>query len=124
MKTISRLAAEWDELNVVNDQWGTPTYAGDLAEAIISIMERDDLPELEGVYHFTNEGACTWYDFAKEIVAITGANCKVNQVTTEEYPSKVKRPAYSILDKTKIKETFNLEIRDWREALKSCMATF
>ena len=65
-----------------------------------------------------------WYDFAKEIVALTEANCKVNPVTTEEYPSKVKRPAYSILDKTKIKETFNLEIRDWREALKSCMATF
>ena len=124
MKTISRLASERDELNVVSDQWGTPTYAGDLAEAIISIMERDDLPELEGVYHFTNEGACTWYDFAKEIVAFTGANCKVNPVTTEEYPSKVKRPAYSILDKTKIKETFDLEIRDWREALKSCMATF
>ena len=124
VKTISRLASERDELNVVNDQWGTPTYAGDLAEAIIRIMERDDLPELEGVYHFTNEGACTWYDFAKEIVAITGAKCKVNPVTTGEYPSKAKRPAYSILDKTKIKETFDLEIRDWREALKSCMATF
>ena len=93
-------------------------------QSILVHRERDDLPELEGVYHFTNEGACTWYDFAKEIVALTGANCKVNPVTTEEYPSKVKRPAYSILDKTKIKETFNLEIRDWREALKSCMATF
>ena len=124
VKTIARLANERDEINVVNDQWGTPTYAGDLAEAIIKIMENEDLPEWEGIYHFTNEGVCTWYDFAKEIVAITGADCKVNPVTTDEYPVKAKRPAYSVLDKTKIKNTFELEIRDWRDALKSCMATF
>ena len=124
VKTISRLASEREEIKVVNDQWGTPTYAGDLAEAIIRIMEQEDLPELEGIYNFTNEGACTWYDFAKEIVALSGSACKVLPVSTAEYPSKVKRPAYSVLDKTKIKEAFNLEIRDWREALKSCMATF
>lgn len=124
VKTIARLAEERDELNVVNDQWGTPTYAGDLAEAIIKMMEQEDLPEWEGIYHFTNEGACTWYDFAKEIVALSGQDCKVNPVTTDEYPTRVKRPAYSILDKTKIKDTFELEIRDWKEALKSCMATF
>ncbi|MCB6972394.1 MULTISPECIES: dTDP-4-dehydrorhamnose reductase [Butyricimonas] len=124
VKTIARLANERDEINVVNDQWGTPTYAGDLAEAIIKIMENEDLPEWEGIYHFTNEGGCTWYDFAKEIVALAGADCKVNPVTTAEYPVKAKRPAYSVLDKKKIKDTFELEIRDWRDALKTCMATF
>ena len=87
-------------------------------------MENDDLPEREGTYHFTNEGVCTWYDFAREIVALSGSECKVNPVTTAEYPAKAKRPAYSVLDKTRIKNTFELDIRDWRDALKSCMATF
>ena len=108
---------------MVSDQWGTPTYAGDLAEAIISIMERDDLPELRVCITLRMKELVRGMIFAKEIVAIYRANCKVNPVTTEEYPSKVKRPAYSILDKTKIKETFDLEIRDWR-SIKSCMATF
>ena len=118
------MTVEREQLNVVFDQVGTPTYAADLAALIVHVLETGKYRQHQGIYHFSNEGVCSWYDFAKEIVAITGANCKVNPVTTEEYPSKVKRPAYSILDKTKIKETFNLEIRDWREALKSCMATF
>ncbi len=115
MKTISRLASERDELNVVNDQWGTPTYAGDLAEAIISIMERDDLPELRVCITSRMKVLVRGMILLKKSWRLQGQIVKVNPVTTEEYPSKVKRPAYSILDKTKIKETFNLEIRDWRK---------
>ena len=124
MKTIYRLAHEKDEIGVVNDQWGTPTYAGDLADAIIRMLDAGDLPEWEGIFHFTNEGKCTWYDFAKEIVALSGSDCQVKPLTTEEYPTKAKRPAYSVLDKAKIKNAFGLEIRDWREALKDCMVSF
>ena len=124
MKTIYRLAHEKDEIGVVNDQWGTPTYAGDLADAIIRMLDAGDLPEWEGIFNFTNEGKCTWYDFAKEIVALFGSDCQVKPLTTEEYPTKAKRPAYSVLDKAKIKNAFGLEIRDWREALKDCMVSF
>lgn len=124
MKTIYKLAHERKEIGVVNDQWGSPTYAGDLAEIIIRMMEVDELPELEGIYHFTNEGKCTWFDFAKEIVMLSGADCTVKPLTTEEYPTKAKRPAYSVLDKSKIKKTFGCEIRDWREALKTCILIF
>ena len=124
MKTIYRLAHEKDEIGVVNDQWGTPTYAGDLADAIIRMLDAGDLPEWEGIFNFTNEGKCTWYDFAKEIVALSGSDCQVKPLTTEEYPTKAKRPAYSVLDKAKIKNAFGLEIRDWREALKDCMVSF
>ena len=124
MKTIYRLVHEKDEIGVVNDQWGTPTYAGDLADAIIRMLDAGDLPEWEGIFHFTNEGKCTWYDFAKEIVALSGSDCQVKPLTTEEYPTKAKRPAYSVLDKAKIKNAFGLEIRDWREALKDCMVSF
>ena len=124
MKTIYKLAHEKKEIGVVNDQWGSPTYAGDLADMIIRMMECDELPELEGIYHFTNEGKCTWFDFAKEIVALSGCDCEVKPLTTGEYPTKAKRPAYSVLDKSKIKKIFGCEIREWQEALRSCMITF
>ena len=124
MKTMLRLGEERDEISVVHDQLGTPTYAGDLAEAIIKLLEREDLPELEGIYHYSNEGGCSWYDFAREIMALSGKNCTVNPITTEQYPTKAKRPAYSVLDKTKIQKTLELEIPNWKDSLKRLIETF
>ena len=121
VKTILRLADERPEISVVSDQIGTPTYAGDLAKAIVSIMDNDNRADYEGIYHFSNEGVCSWFDFAEEIVRLGKKSCKVVPVTTAEYPSPTKRPAYSVLDKTKIKRTFDLEIPDWKEALGRMM---
>ena len=121
VKTILRLADERPEISVVSDQIGTPTYAGDLAKAIVSIMDNDNRADYEGIYHFSNEGVCSWFDFAEEIVRLGKKSCKVVSVTTAEYPSPTKRPAYSVLDKTKIKRTFDLEIPDWKEALGRMM---
>ena len=121
VKTILRLADERPEINVVNDQIGTPTYAEDLAKAIVKIMANDDRVEHEGIYHYSNAGVCSWYDFAVEIVRLSGLNCRVNPVTTAEYPTKTHRPAYSVLDKTKIKHTFGVEVPEWQEALRRMM---
>ena len=121
VKTILRLAEERLEINVVNDQIGTPTYAEDLAKAIVKIMANDDRVEHEGIYHYSNAGVCSWYDFAVEIVRLSGLNCRVNPVTTAEYPTKTHRPAYSVLDKTKIKHTFGVEVPEWQEALRRMM---
>lgn len=120
VKTILRLADEKPELNVVNDQMGSPTYAADLARAIATIMENDERVEYEGIYHFSNEGICSWFDFATEIVNLSGKTCRVNSVSTAEYPSRTPRPAWSVLDKTKIKQTFGVEVPDWKSSLK-CM---
>lgn len=121
VKTILRLAAERPELNVVADQIGSPTYAEDLARAIVTIMENDDRGIYDGIYHFSNEGICSWYDFAAEIVRLSGLPCKVNPVTTAEYPTKTQRPAYSVLDKTKIKKVFNVCVPDWNVSLRECV---
>lgn len=121
VKTILRLAGERSEINVVSDQVGSPTYAEDLARAIVTIMENDDRGMFEGIYHFSDEGVCSWYDFACEIVKISGLPCRVNPVTTAEYPAKTKRPAYSVLDKTKIKKTFGVAVPSWQESLSACM---
>ena len=121
VETILRLAEERPEINVVNDQIGTPTYAEDLAKAIVKIMANDDRVEHEGIYHYSNAGVCSWYDFAVEIVRLSGLNCRVNPVTTAEYPTKTHRPAYSVLDKTKIKHTFGVEVPEWQEALRRMM---
>lgn len=121
VKTILRLAGERSELNVVSDQVGSPTYAEDLARAIVTIMENDDRGMLEGVYHFSDDGICSWYDFASEIVRISGLPCQVKPVTTDEYPTKTKRPAYSVLDKTKIKKTFGVSVPNWQDSLAACM---
>ena len=124
MKTMIRLGKERDSLNVVNDQTGTPTYAADLAKAIIQIILESEKRNFfqSGIYHYSNEGLCTWYDFCLKIHELTGINsCKVNPVTTAEYPTKAVRPAYSVLDKTKIKETFHLTIPNWEESLEKCL---
>lgn len=121
VKTILRLADEKPEINVVNDQMGSPTYAADLARAISTIMENDERIEYEGIYHFSNEGICSWFDFATEIVRLSGKTCRVNPVTTAEYPSHTPRPAWSVLDKTKIKHIFGVEVPDWQSSLKKML---
>ena len=122
LKTMLRLTAEREQLNVVFDQVGTPTYAGDLALAIFSIIEAGVYEGNEGIYHFSNEGVCSWYDFAVEIAAAAGnTNCRINPCHSSEFPSPVTRPPYSVLDKTKIKNTFDIDIPHWRESMEYCI---
>ncbi len=122
LKTMLRLTSERDTLQVVFDQIGTPTYAGDLALAIFSIIESERYAGNEGVYHFTDEGVCSWYDFATEIAAAAGHDsCHIIPCHTSEFPTKAARPAYSVLDKTKIKTTFQMDIPHWREPMIYCL---
>ena len=121
VKTMRKLGAEKEEINVVADQIGTPTYAADLAKAIVEIIPQMN-EQNKGVYHFTNEGVCSWYDFATEIMAMSGLNCKVNPIPTSAYPTKAKRPYYSVLSKQKIKQTFGMEIEHWRKSLEKCLS--
>ena len=127
VKTILKYSAERENLNVVFDQTGTPTYAADLADLIIKIvngMESGSYSREEhcGLYHYTNEGVCSWFDFAREIVKLSGrSTCNVSPVTSEMYPVKAPRPAYSVLDKSKTREKFGVEIPYWRESLKKCI---
>ena len=122
LKTMLRLTAERESLNVVFDQVGTPTYAGDLALAIFSILEGGLDRGNEGIYHFSDEGVCSWYDFAVEIARATGRNrCRIAPCRTAEYPTKAPRPAYSVLDKSKLKQTFGIEIPHWRESMFYCL---
>ena len=109
-------------LKVVFDQTGTPTYAGDLANVIFDIVENRKFEGNTGVYHFSNEGVCSWYDFTKMIALLAGhTGCDIEPCHSDEYPSPVTRPAYSVLDKTKIKETFGVKIPYWLDSLKKCM---
>ena len=122
LKTMLRLTAEKEQLDVVFDQVGTPTYAGDLALAIFSIIEAGVYEGNEGIYHFSNEGVCSWYDFAVEIAAAAGhTSCRINPCHSSEFPSPVTRPPYSVLDKTKIKNTFDIDIPHWRESMEYCI---
>ena len=121
LKTMLRLTAEKESLNVVFDQVGSPTYAGDLALAIFSIIEGGVYAGNEGVYHFSNEGVCSWYDFATEIAAAAGHECVVMPCHSNEFPSKVTRPPFSVLDKTKIKTTFGIEIPHWSDSILYCL---
>ena len=120
VKTIRRLGKERESINVVSDQIGTPTYAYDLAQTIIQILPQIDNNK-KGVYHFTNDGVCSWFDFARKIIELSKINCNVNSIFSSEYPTKAKRPFYSVLDKTKIKHTFNIKIEHWEEGLKKCL---
>ncbi len=120
VKTMQRLTAEKDQLKVVFDQVGTPTYAGDLANVINKIVEENMLDK-QGIYHFSNEGVISWYDFAKEICELSGNQCDIQPCHSDEFPSKVKRPHFSVLDKTKIKETFHIRIPYWKDSLKKCI---
>lgn len=119
VKTMIRLGKEREALGVVSDQIGTPTYAKDLANAIYTIISQGVIP---GIYHFSNEGACSWYDFTKSIHRLVGiTTCKVSPLHTYEYPVKAARPAYSVLDKSKIKNAYNIEIPHWEESLNACI---
>lgn len=122
VKTMLNLTESKPELKVVFDQAGTPTYAQDLADAIFDIIENRKFEGNEGIYHFSNEGVCSWFDFTKHIAEIAGNNeCKVLPCHSDEFPSPVTRPAYSVLDKTKYKETFNREIPYWTDSLRKCI---
>ena len=114
-----RLGKERESLGVVFDQIGTPTYARDLAAAIFTILDKGIVP---GVYHFSNEGVCSWYDFTKMIFRLAGiTSCQVKPLHTCEYPAKANRPHYSVLDKTLIKETYGVEIPYWVDSLQECV---
>ncbi len=118
VKTMLRLTSERPSVQVVFDQVGTPTYAWDLARTIRDILRASQ----EGIFHYSNEGVCSWYDFAKAIARLSGhTSCEIRPCHSSEFPSKVRRPAYSVLDKTKIKETFGLSIPYWTDSLEKCI---
>ena len=120
VRTMLNLTATKPELKVVFDQVGTPTYAYDLAEAIVAILQQQDKT---GIYHFSNEGVCSWYDFTKMIAEYSAQNqCDIQPCHSEEFPSPVKRPAFSVLDKTKIKQTFGIIVPYWTDSLKKCIS--
>lgn len=122
VKTMMSLTASKPRLNVVFDQCGTPTYALDLAAAIFDIVENRKYVGHSGVYHYSNEGVCSWYDFAVNIARLAGnTDCDIRPCHSDEFPSPVKRPAYSVLDKTKIKRVFGLDIPYWTDSLRQCM---
>ena len=121
VKTMMHLTATRAELKVVFDQVGTPTYAGDLAEAIYGIIEGRKFDK-QGIYHYSNEGVCSWFDFALKIAEMVGnTGCKIRPCLSHEFPSPVTRPSYSVLDKAKIKDTFEIEIPYWTESLRKCI---
>ena len=123
VKTMLRLTSEKPSLNVVFDQVGTPTYAGDLANAIVTVLCHSERSEESVVYHYSNEGVCSWYDFAKAIAEYSGhTDCDIQPCHSSEFPSPVHRPSYSVLDKTKIKETFGIKIPHWTESLRRCIS--
>lgn len=122
VKTMLKVTAEQPNRKVVIDQVGTPTYAGDLAEAIFDIIENRKYENNDGTYHYSNEGVCSWYDFTKEIAHQVGhTTCQIEPCRSSEFPSKVVRPNYSVLDKTKIKATFGLSVPYWAESLERCI---
>lgn len=123
VKTMLNLTATKPNLNVVFDQVGSPTYAYDLAQAIFNIVENRKYEGQDGIYHYSNEGVCSWYDFTKMIAEYAGhTGCDIQPCHSDEFPSKVVRPSYSVLDKTKIKKTFDIHIPYWTDSLKRCLA--
>jgi dTDP-4-dehydrorhamnose reductase len=125
MRSILSKAKENSSLEVVDDQIGSPTYARDLANTIIDIIIKSILNPTAyhpGVYNYTNQGSCSWYEFAQEIVAIAGIDCEIKPVKTDKYPTKAKRPKYSVLDTTKIRSSFGIGIPNWKDSLKECLS--
>jgi dTDP-4-dehydrorhamnose reductase len=125
VKTMLKLMNEKDEINVVSDQYGSPTYAADLAKVILQII--GTLPThhspltTHGIYHYSNDGVITWYDFALAIKELAGLSCAIHPVTTAQYPTAAKRPPYSVLDKIKLQQTFGIELKDWKQSLAECI---
>ena len=122
VKTMLRLMKEKESINVVSDQFGCPTYAADLAAAIMHIIVSGKSKENSGIYHYSNAGVTNWYEFAVAIKNLSGSNCIVNPITTAQYPTAATRPAYSVLDTTKIKKTFSVSIPKWEDSLGKCLA--
>ena len=122
VKTMLRLGKDRDELGVIYDQVGTPTYARDLAKAILEIVTKIKNEKVE-IYNYSNEGVLSWYDFAKEIMKMAKLDCKINPIETKEYPTPATRPHYSILNKSKIKEQFSITIPYWKDSLDECLRT-
>ena len=121
VKIMLMLGDTKDEINVVADQKGCPTWAHDLAIALVALLNKNGKNEVHETFHFTNEGQITWHDFATAIMEIGGKKCKVNPITTDQYPTKAKRPAYSVLDLSKIKEFAGIVIPEWQESLVKCI---
>lgn len=122
VKTMLRLGAERSQLNVVFDQVGTPTYAGDLASAMMSVLEQAEKGVfVPGIYHYSNEGVCSWYDFALKIMELGDRNCRVYPIESKDYPAKANRPHYSVLNKAKIKETYQVVVPHWEASLRKCI---
>jgi dTDP-4-dehydrorhamnose reductase len=126
VKTMMKLMNERSEINVVEDQIGSPTYAADLAECIVQIIKNSlshdsGLTSHENIFHFSNEGVISWYDFAIAIKELSGFSCKINPITTDQYPTPAKRPHYSVLDTTRIQETFGVQLKNWKESLFTCL---
>ena len=122
VKTVLRLGKERDQLGFVFDQAGTPTYAGDLAEAILTVVTADEKGTfVPGIYHYSNEGVCSWYDFTVKVLQIAGIECNVRPIETKDYPTRAVRPPYSVLNKGKIKETYGITIPHWEESLRICL---
>lgn len=121
VKTMLNLGKERDQLNVVVNQVGTPTYAYDLAQAIVKICLSPKMKDQYGLYHYSNEGVASWYDFTQSIMEYAGLTCDVRPIPDSAYPTPAKRPKFSVLDKTKIKEAFDLDIPYWRDSVKDCI---
>jgi dTDP-4-dehydrorhamnose reductase len=119
VKTMMRLMKERKFIRVVNDQKGSPTYAGDLAEAILQMLEKENF--IPGIYHYSNEGETTWYEFAEEIKKLTGSTCEILPIPTSDYPTPAKRPTYSLMDKSKIKKVYGIQIPNWQTSLAFCI---
>jgi len=124
VSTMLKLGKEQDELSVINDQMGSPTYAADLADAILEIIKHKkfrDVAQTTQIYNYSNEGEISWYEFAKEIFKIEKIDCKVNSITTQQYPTPAKRPRNTLMKKDKIVKVFNIKISNWKSSLSSCM---
>lgn len=122
VKTMLRLMKERENISVVGDQYGSPTYAADLAEAIINIIKYCSIhPPVRGIFHYSNQGNISWYEFAVTIQQMAHLPCQVHSITTDQYPTPAKRPVYSVMDKQKIQSVFGIEIKDWQQSLKTCM---
>ena len=119
VKTMLKLMNEKEQISVVNDQQGSPTYAFDLGEIILQIISSQSWQP--GIYHYGNDGVISWYDFAVAIKELSGSKCKINPISTSQYPTPAKRPAYSVLDKTKIQQTFGIVLKDWKDSLAVCI---
>ena len=114
-----RLMKDKTEISVVNDQMGSPTYAADLASALLAIAVSEDF--VPGIFHYSNDGAISWFDFASEIALQSGASCKVKPIPTSDFPTPAKRPQYSVLDKSLIVKTYDLELKPWKTSLSDCI---